>query len=269
MAGTTTDALKATGPATAPVQKSRNELVGDMLGKYEDQIAKALPKNLTAERFARVCLTAVRSTPKLLICEPRSLLAAVMLSAQTGLEPGPLQHAYFIPKELKQPDGSKQWQVVWMLGYKGILELAQRSGMLARLEAHVVYENDDYDAEYGSDAFLRHRPAHGDRGAPIGAYSLWRTRGDGDVQWRFMGIEQIHRVRDESASAGTAFSPWKSDLGYLAMVRKTPIRASLPYLPTSIELAGAAAADERVHTDLSDDMLADVIDVAEVPEGGE
>lgn len=265
----TTEGLKAQAPGAVPAVKSASELVGDLLGRYEDQIARALPKNLSPERFSRVCLTAVRSTPKLLQCDGRSLIAAVMLSAQTGLEPGPLQHAYFIPKELKQPDGSKQWQVVWMLGYKGILELAQRSGMLARLEAHVVYSNDDYDAEYGSDAFLRHRPATGDRGVPIGAYALWRTRGDGDVQWRYMGIEQIHRVRDESASAGSSFSPWKSDLGYLAMVRKTPIRASLPYLPTSIELAGAAAADERVHTDLSDDMLADVIDVTEVPEGGE
>jgi hypothetical protein len=124
----------------------------------------------------------------------------------------------------------------------------------------------EYDAEYGSTAFLRHRPADGDRGDVRGAYCLWRTRGDGDVQWRYMSRAQIEAVRAESPSAGSDFSPWSTPLGYLAMCRKTPIRAALPYLPTSIEMAGAAAADERVHTDLSDDMLADVIDVTEVDE---
>lgn len=257
----TPESLKAAAAAPVPAVKSANELVGDLLGRYEDQIARALPSNLSVERFSRVCLTAVRSTPRLLECDGRSLIAAVMLSAQTGLEPGPLGHAYFVPKKIK---GS--WSVLWVMGYKGILDLANRSGMLSRLEAHVVYSNDDYDAEYGSNAFLRHRPADGDRGDVRGAYCLWRTRGDGDVQWRYMSRSQIEAVRAESPSAGSDFSPWSTPLGYLAMCRKTPIRASLPYLPTSIEMAGAAAADERVHTDLSDDMLADVIDVTEVDE---
>jgi len=257
-------ALKAAAPSSVPAVPSTSELVGGLLSRYEDQIARALPKNLSVERFSRVCLTAVRSTPRLLQCDGRSLIAAVMLSAQTGLEPGPLGHAYFVPKKIKG-----EWSVVWVMGYKGILDLANRSGVLARIEAHVVYANDDYEAEYGSNAFLRHRPHDGDRGDVRGAYCLWRGRGDGDVQWRYMSRSQIEAVRAESASAGSDFSPWNTPLGYLAMCRKSPIRASLPYLPTSIELVGAATADDRVHTDLSDDMLADVIDVVDVKEASD
>src|SRR5690349_15736113 len=80
--------------------------VADLLERQRDQFARALPNSLSPDRFARLVLTETKKTPKLLECTPASLLGAAMTAAQLGLEPGPLQHAYFVPRRERNV-----WQV--------------------------------------------------------------------------------------------------------------------------------------------------------------
>lgn len=121
-----------------------------MLKKMSKEIEKALPSQLSSERFQRVALTAFNSNPKLQQCEPVSFLAAMMQSAQLGLEPNtPLQQAYLIPYGT---------QVQFQVGYKGLLDLAQRSGQFKTIYAHAVYENDEFEIEYGLEQKLKHKP---------------------------------------------------------------------------------------------------------------
>ena len=104
---------------------------------YEGEIAKALPSVLTPERFSRMVLTAMTKTPKLANCKPESFIAAMLEAAQLGLEPNtPLGQAYLIPY-----GNSCQFQI----GYKGLIDLAHRSKELKSIEAHEVYENDEFD----------------------------------------------------------------------------------------------------------------------------
>ena len=136
-------------------KKTMQQLIKSM----EGEIAKALPSVMTPERFTRIVLSAISVNPKLAECTPKSFLAAMMQSAQLGLEVNTaLGQAYVLPYKNK---GVLEAQ--FQLGYKGMIDLAYRSDVKT-IQAHVVYENDEFECEYGLDPKLRHVPADGDRG---------------------------------------------------------------------------------------------------------
>lgn len=194
--------------------------------------ALARTKGLSAERFARVALTTLRTNPALQECSPASLIAALVQSAQLGLEPDPrLGHAYLVPYK-----GACQL----IIGYRGRIELARRSGEVASIEAHVVYEADTFRAAYGTSAELVHVPALRDRGEPMAVYAFARLR-DGTTMWDILGLDDIERAR---ASSRTKGGPWQDH--WAEMARKTAINRLAKYLPMTPEAAEADAADGAV-----------------------
>lgn len=166
------------------IEKSKNASIKDYIKMYEGQIAKALPSVLTPERFSRMVLTALTKTPKLAECTPESFIASMLTSAQLGLEPNtPLGQAYLIPY------GNK---CEFQIGYKGLLELAHRSGEIKTLEARCVYENDEFNLEYGLNANLVHKPSFKNKGDLIGIYAVYHTV-NGGYAFEFMSKEDIER----------------------------------------------------------------------------
>lgn len=225
-----------------------------LIDRQLPEIRRALPKHMDPDRLARIATTTIKTTPQLLECSAESLLGALMLSAQTGLEPGPLGHVYFVPRKIK---GRAECQ--WMLGYKGIIELARRSGQLVSIEAREVCDRDEFEYQYGLDEQLVHRPAmDGDRGPIVAFWGLAKFK-DGGHYFLVMSRADVDKAMARSDSAKSDFSPWKTD--YAAMGRKTVIRRMAPYLPLSPEQANVMANDEAVRTDLRADM-ADVVPAA-------
>lgn len=228
--------------------------IHDLINQQRAEIARALPSHLNADRLARVVLTVLKTNPKLLEATPQSLLAALMLSAQLGLEPGPLGHCYFVPFRNKG-----QLEVQWIIGYKGLIDLARRSGQILSIEAREVCEHDEFEFEYGLDEKLVHRPNMlGDRGRPVAFYGIARFK-DGGRYVLVMSKADVdaHRARSKSSDSG----PWVTD--YMAMARKTVIRAMAPFLPLNVEAAQAMGADEQVHRETVPDLdaIAPPIDV--------
>src|SRR2546430_2149817 len=126
-------AAGASGNSGAPT-------VFDLIKRQQRAIETALPRHLDGDRFTRIAVTTLRSTPGLAKCDAMSFLGALMVSAQLGLEPGgPLGQAYLIPFNN---------QVQFILGYRGIIELARRSGQLSSIEAHEVCEKDEFSYSY-------------------------------------------------------------------------------------------------------------------------
>lgn len=234
--------------------------IGQLIEEQRDQIERALPTSVSPDRLVRVALTTLRTTPKLTQCTPESFLGALMLSAQLGLEPGPLGHAYFVPRFNKR---LKAHEVTFLVGYRGLLDLARRSDRIETIEAHEVYDADDFEAEYGTAGFLRHRPNLKKRtGEPWLYYCLAKLRGGGH-QWLAMNRDEIAERRNRSSTPDAG--PWTSDFD--AMARKTTVRALAPYLPLSVHAAQAIARDETVNTSIEVDLDAtpepveDAIDV--------
>ena len=108
-------AKQAEIPAPA-LKKSMS--IADLIKAMEPQIKRALPSTITPERFTRIALSALNTTPKLKECTQMSFLSALMNAAQLGLEPNTsLGQAYLIPYKNKGV-----YEVQFQIGYKGLLD---------------------------------------------------------------------------------------------------------------------------------------------------
>lgn len=238
-------------PAQAQQAPKRTAVqnLGDLLESKKDAIARVLPKHMTAERMTKVALLAAVKTPKLALCEPASFIAAIIACSELGLEPNsPLGHAYLVPFENK---AKGKVEVQFIPGYRGLIDLARRSGTISRLEAHVVHASDRFEIAFGLNPRLDHIPTlKGDPGEVIGAYAVAQLR-DGSQQLEFMTRRQLDAIRARSKSAHKG--PWVTDEE--EMQRKTVVRRLVKYLPMSVEMATALGHDE------SDDSIVDTIDL--------
>lgn len=226
---------------------------GNVKTFFESQkatLAAVLPKHVSADRMLKIALGALRTTPKLMDCTVESLMGAVVQCSQLGLEPNtPLGHAYLIPFEKKKKDGN-QWvtekiETQIVIGYKGLIDLARRSGQVISISAHAVHANDHFDYAFGLDERLEHRPARTNRGPVTDFYAVAKLVGGGHA-FDVMSAEEVNAIRDASQNYKFARDKSKTVWGqhYEEMGRKTVLRRLFKYLPVSIELASAAAIDE-------------------------
>lgn len=207
-------------------------------------LAAVLPKHVDADRMLKLALGAMRTTPKLLNCNVESLMGAVVTCSTLGLEPNtPLGHAYLIPFENRQK-GTTDVQIVF--GYKGLIDLARRSGQIVSIAAHEVCANDEFHFSYGLDEKLIHKPALTDRGEVIAFYAVAKLVGGG-YAFEVMGRDQIEEIRDASQNYKFAREKGKTVWGqhFVEMGRKTVLRRLFKYLPVSIELATASNIDSN------------------------
>lgn len=235
-------ANKANGSQKAPASPANT--IAAYLKKMGPEIEKALPSHMNPDRMARIALTTIRTNPKLLEASIPSLLGAVMQAAQLGLEPGLIGHCYLVPFRNGK---TGQTDVQFIIGYKGMIDLARRSGQIENIYAHAVYSNDEFDYELGLEPKLKHKPyMEGDRGEFIGAYAVAHFK-DGGYQFEFMPKSEIEKRRQRSKAAKNG--PWVSD--YEEMAKKTVIRHMWKYLPISIEIQQQAMQDEVVRKDIT------------------
>ena len=233
------------------VKLTKSMSIVDMIKVLEPEIRRALPTVLTPERFTRMALSAINNTPELANCTPMSFIAALMNAAQLGLEPNtPLGQAYLIPYKNK---GVLECQ--FQLGYKGLIDLAYRTGQVQMMQAHVVREYDYFEYEYGLDSKLIHRPGDGSdqtRGSITFIYGLFKLTNGG------YGFEVSNRADMDafaakySKSFGSKYSPWETN--YAEMAAKTCLKRALKYGPVSVEFQKALSTDESIMTELSVDM---------------
>lgn len=220
----------------------------DYMKVMAPEIKKALPSVITPERFTRIVLSAISSTPQLAKCTPQSFLGAMMTAAQLGMEANtPLGQAYLIPYNNRKK-GVTECQ--FQLGYKGLIDLAYRSGEVSIIQAHEVCSNDEFEYQLGLDPVLRHVPATKDRGYVICYYAMFKTK-DGGCGFEVMSVDDIkaHALRySKSYSSG----PWQTNFDEMA--KKTVLKRVLKYAPLKSDFVRAVTQDNTVKTELSEDM---------------
>lgn len=231
-----------------PVRMTKSMTITDMVRALEPEIKRALPSVLTPERFTRMALSAINNTPELANCTPMSFIAALMNAAQLGLEPNtPLGQAYLIPYKNK---GILECQ--FQLGYKGLIDLAYRTGQIQVIQAQVVREMDYFEYQYGLDSRLIHRPGSGDRGEVTFIYGLFRLN-NGGYGFEVSSREDMDAFAAKySKSFGSKFSPWAEN--YEDMAKKTVIKRALKYAPVSAVFQRALSEDETIKREISVDM---------------
>ena len=214
--------------------------------QMEKEIKKALPSVITPERFTRIVLSALSTNPKLADTTPQSFLGAMMTAAQLGVEPNtPLGQAYLIPYRNK---GVMECQ--FQLGYKGLIDLAYRSGEISIIQAQMVYSEDTFTYSFGLEPTLKHIPATGDRGEPVHVYAMFKTK-EGGYGFEVMSIEEI-RIFAQKYSKAYDNGPWQTN--FEEMAKKTVLKRVLKYAPLKTEFLRGLAQDETIKQEISDDM---------------
>lgn len=244
----------------APAQVTPKQAIAHAIDANKAAIGLSLPSGMNADRFGRLLLTAANTNPELLKCDPRSFLAAGVAAAQLGLEPNDARGlAYLVPFARK---------VQLIIGYRGYIDLARRSGMVSSVYAFPVFEGDTFTYTLGLDPTLEHIPDPDGAEDPHRLTHAYAVAKIGDEkQFVVLTRKQIERARAQSKTGSSG--PWKDH--YVSMACKTAVRALAKYLPLSVEAASAGSLDERplslseMGAVITDDPQADddTIDVGE------
>lgn len=208
-----------------------------MLQVWKPQIQMALPQHMTADRVTRIALTAFRQNALLEKCEPLSVFASVLQSAQTGLEVGILGQAYLVP--YKQRDGSYICQFI--PGWQGLVDLVNRAGN-ASVWTGAVFEGDQFDWALGDRPFVMHKPGgENDPEKLTHTYAIGRVKG---AEWPVIEVwtkERIVRHRNRYNKVGDKHYSYANFEMY---ARKVPLLQVLKYLPKSPELTRAITMND-------------------------
>jgi recombination protein RecT len=231
-----------------PVATIRTLLEGD---QFKSQVAKALPSHLKPERFIRVALTTMMRTPKLAQCDQASFFNALLTLSQLGIEPDG-RRAHLIPFENRKRNVTECQLII---DYKGLAELAMRSGVVANLHADVVCENDEF--EYDRGQLVRHKiDFRKPRGDVYAAYAICRFK-DGTEKSEVMSRDDIEGIRKRSRAGNGG--PWVTD--WNEMAKKSAFRRLSKWLPLSAEFRDAVEADDEIETSTPKTAPGELVDV--------
>lgn len=232
--------------ANTAMQRKTPQSIQDYIKVMAPEIKKALPSIMTPERFTRITLSALSTNPQLGSCSPKSFLAAMMTAAQLGLEPNtPLGQAYLIPYK---NHGALECQ--FQLGYKGMIDLAYRSGEVTIIQAHTVYSNDEFTYELGMEPKLSHIPAKSNRGDPVYFYAMFKIR-SGGYGFEVMSVEGV-RAHAKRYSKAYNNGPWQTN--FEEMAKKTVLKRVLKYAPLKSDFVRGLAQDGIVKNEIDKDM---------------
>lgn len=241
----------------------------EKLGTVRTLITKRMPhlknviqRGIDPDRFAKIAITVIAKSDDLLDCSPQSLLACMMQSAQLGLDLDPaLGLAYLVPFK---------GTATFVPGYKGLMELARRSQSVSRIVARAVYANDSFEYEFGTNDWIHHKPADGDRGELTHVYAVahlappnvidMQRRGKSTwepspatIEFVVLSKADVDKFRARSRAKS---GPWFTD--YDAMALKTAVRRLSTWLPKSPELQKAVRLDEQAEAGDAQDFTIDL-----------
>ena len=236
--------------AISPVRQLEAYLV-----KMKPQIEQAMPKTgVTPERLSRLAINAIKQNPQLQDTDKASLLGAIMMAAEAGLEPNYMGSCYLIPY-FDNRAGCKL--VRFELGYRGMIEIMTRSGRVLKVVTNVVYEKDEFRHSYGLHEELYHVPSdEADRGE-ITHFYAYAPLDNGQVAYKVLSKKQVDHVRDNYSKAFSGArnrneTPWVKE--YEAMGRKTAIKQLFKDMPIGDrEQADLMNFDEAVRKDITEE----------------
>ena len=194
---------------TSPMQMVVAGLTDERMQKSFKDV---LPANVTVDRFTKVTLTAIQSSPEVLEADRQSLYQACVHAAARGLLPDKKEGALVV-FNTKMPDGSWVKKVQFLPMPEGIIKEMAKAGVSAY--AVSVYEKDELEIWNDDDGqHVRHKPViFGDRGARLGAFAAGKTK-EGRSYVEAMNMDDIARVRSRSKQKDKEGNPtgaWKTD----------------------------------------------------------
>lgn len=217
----------------AEVKKGNSPLAqfNSFMEKFKPQLALALPKHLSADRMARLALTAFSTSPALQRCDPKSIAASIMTAGQLGLEPGVNGAGYLIPY------GNT---CTFVPGWKGLVDLVSRSGR-GTVFTGVIFRDQEYTFTDGArrDLVIHNETELDDAADITHAYAVGWVKDATMPIIELWTVEKIRKHRDKYNKVGKKHYSYRDWEMY---ARKIPLLQVLKYMPCSIEVANAITA---------------------------
>lgn len=244
------------------ITKKNKDTIFDLVMKQIPGFKLALPPDFSADRFARLLLTALRNNPKLQQCTPESFLASAMLAAQAGLEPNtPLHEASIIPYNNKTQN---KIEAQFQIEYRGLIKLAYNSGLVLSIDYDKIAENDTLVFIKGTNPKFEHTPSlKGDRGNAYAYYAIAEIQGGGKALVVKTKEEILkHAQRFSQSYKYDTKSAWHTDMDAMAIKtclkelcdKKLPRRTT----PEALKFAQVLTRDETIAR-LNDTQFADAV----------
>lgn len=213
-------------------------------GAKRDELQKVAGAAMSAEALVKLFAIAASRTPKLMACTPLSLLDCMVKCAELKLMPSTLGSVYLIPYENRKAN-TVECQLI--VGYRGLVELARRSGAISTIQAEVVREGDEFEFEHGIHPKFRHKPCASDMSDDkiTHAWAIARFK-DGGHQLVVMTVAEVDRIRGMSRAG--KFGPWADHYGEMA--KKTAVRRLCKYLPLTVDVEEAISTADRAEVSL-------------------
>lgn len=203
------------------------------MANVQEQLARALPRHLTPDRFVRVAITALTRTPKLAECTQESFMKCLLDLSAMGLEPDG-RRAHLIPYENRK-EGIVECQLI--VDYKGLVELIRRSGDVVSIRAETVCEKDGFSWNNG---IVSHEVNWREDRGKVQAVYAESVMKSGEKQTAVMTLTEIEGIKKRSKAS--SFGPWVSD--WSEMAKKTVVRRLSKMLPLSSEIMDHVTKDD-------------------------
>lgn len=218
-----------TTTALAKVQGQAEQTVQSLVRDNWAAISQSLPSTMDPKRFARLIFNSVRRTPKLAQCSATSLIGSLLSASALGLEvDSPLGESYLVPYKT---------DAQLIVGYQGIVKLYRQHPMAGQVASGWVGERDRFEYAYGTQPYLTHVPAQGDRGEPIAFWASYTLK-DGTTDFAVLSPAEVKALRGNMKKGDIADPQhWMS--------RKTVLKQVLKLAPKSTQLAAALMIDEQ------------------------
>jgi phage RecT family recombinase len=247
----------ATQPSTGVVRTVANTNVPLTIAQSEMAravIEPLLPAGVTLEQVgAQVRLALAKDkTGALQKCTVGSVILSVAKICAWNLVVGETAHLVPFGTECQA-----------LRDYTGDIQMAIESGMVRRVNAQVVYENEPLTIKRGSRLEIEHHPIFDpkQRGPMVGVYTILHLRG-GDIETEYMTYEEVDAIRQQHSKQ------WKNGPVPRWYMKKTCIRQSLKLIPKTSKLLAVLAKLDQEET-VSAAALDEALTTVELPSGDE
>ncbi len=210
-------------------QKAKFNNLRQLLERGKGQLQLAMAKHLDPDRMIRLALTAATRDPKLLDCTQESIALSLLTASQLGIEPNG-RDGHLVPYKT---------QCQFLPDFKGLIKLAYRNPRVDSFLAFAVRSNDEFEFQYGTDSFIRHRPVLSDRGELVCAYAICKLK-DAESQFVVMGKDSILKRRAK-AMTKNIWDAWPDE-----MWAKTAVKSLAKFVPLGGEFEMAVDHDNNI-----------------------
>ncbi|MGT2896280.1 recombinational DNA repair protein [Streptococcus phage Javan174] len=207
-------------------------------------------------QFVASLLSIINSNKQLAKATNTSIMTAAMKAATLNLPIEPsLGMAYVVAYNRNEKQGNK-WvkipEAQFQIGYRGLIQLAQRSGQIKNINCDVVYVSEfiRYDKVYGELVLADEQADSGEvKGyfASIELVNGFRKMIFWTREKVFEHAKKYSKTYDKATGGFTKNTPW--DTEFDAMALKTLLKELLSkYAPLSVEMQDAIIADNADST---------------------